>query len=188
MTDYYTCRECNGYTLHCGCYEARQATVKQTLTIQPVSNSYKFDPDAFSQWIDDGCPEGVSGMPEAANFLLTAWNTRATDAENQRLRAEVEALREALGKAQNPLWFYHPDYTEVALFNPHEVIDDYYDPEPGKHVFEIECARPLPSIWCAVHCLTDAEHDAMDTDERFIVTEHASEEEARAALTRKDAQ
>ncbi len=27
---------------------------------------------------------------------ITAWNTRATNAENQRLRAEVEALREAL--------------------------------------------------------------------------------------------
>ena len=109
----------------------------------------------------------------------------ATEAENNRLRAEVEALREALEKAQKPLWFYHPDYIERCLFDPYEVIDDYYDPKPGKHVFEIECARPLPSIWCAVHCLTDAERDAMDTDERFSMTEHASEEEARAALTRK---
>ena len=30
---------------------------------------------------------------EAYTEAITAWNTRATDAENQRLRAEVEALR-----------------------------------------------------------------------------------------------
>lgn len=55
-------------------------TVKQSLTVEPVSNPYKFDAESFAQWIDDGCPEGVSGMAEAARFLLDAWNRRAPDA------------------------------------------------------------------------------------------------------------
>jgi hypothetical protein len=96
--------------------------------------------------------------------------------------AEADRLREALSKATQPSWFYHPDYTEYCVDSPYEVVDDYYDPEPGKHVFVVECARPLPPIWCAVHCLTNAERDAMETDERFIMTEHATESEARTAL------
>ena len=98
-------------------------------------------------------------------------------------REEYERLEEELRKAKQPSWFYHPNYTENCTYSPHEVVDYHYDPEPGKHVFEIECARPLPSIWCTVHCLTDDEREAMGTDERFILTEHATEVEARAALT-----
>jgi hypothetical protein len=106
----------------------------------------------------------------------------ALEAAMQPGEGEVERLQAELSKAKQPSWFYHPDYTETCQFSPLEVIDDYYDPEPGKHVFEIECARPLPSIWCAVHCLTDDEREAMGTGERFVATEHDTEEEARAAI------
>ena len=41
--------------------------------------------------------------PEATR---DAWNTRATDAENQRLRAEVEALREALERIADDPYQY----------------------------------------------------------------------------------
>lgn len=95
------------------------------------------------------------------------------------LRAKVAELEGDLRKANSPVWFYHPDYTEVCQWSPYEVVDDYYDPEPGDHVFEVECARPLKSIWCAVRVTND-----MDADERFTLTEHATEAEARAHLER----
>lgn len=93
------------------------------------------------------------------------------------LQSRNEALEAELAKAKVPHWFYHPDYTEVCEFSPWDVIDGRYDPEPGDHVFEIECARPLPSIWCAVRVNADP-----DADERFTFTEHSSEAEARKAL------
>lgn len=99
---------------------------------------------------------------------------------NARLDAvtkERDALKEALAKSNTPTWFYHPDHTEMCQWSPHDVVDDYYDPEPGEYVFEVECAKPLPSIWCAVRVTADE-----DADERFTLTEHATEEEARQAL------
>jgi len=93
--------------------------------------------------------------------------------EIRELRAENARLK----KLTIPTWFYHPDYPEYCKFDPSEVIDEDYDPLPGDHVFEIDCAVALPSIWCAVHVSNDP-----DDDERFTYTEHASEAEARAAL------
>jgi hypothetical protein len=103
-------------------------------------------------------------------------------------REEFDRVVDELRKAKQASWFYHPDHTEYCQYSPHEVVDDYYDPEPGKHVFEIECARPLPSIWCAVHCLTEDEQETMGTDERFVLTEHPTEEEARQALEASNGQ
>ena len=94
---------------------------------------------------------------------------------------ELERLRGALAKATEPTWFYHPDNTEICQFGIWDVID-YYDLMPGKHVCEVECARSLPSVWCTVHVLTGEEKDAMETDESWLVTEHATEQAARAAL------
>ena len=90
----------------------------------------------------------------------------ALSAENERLR-----------KLTCATWFYMPDEGDRCWFSPHEVIDEMYDPEPGNHVFEVECATSLPSIWCAVRVTDDP-----DADERFTFTEHATEAEARAAL------
>lgn len=91
----------------------------------------------------------------------------------EALEAEVEGLR----KLTCATWFYMPDEGDRCWFSPHEVIDEMYDPEPGNHVFEVECATSLPSIWCAVRVTDDP-----DADERFTFTEHATEAEARAAL------
>lgn len=104
------------------------------------------------------------------------------EAEIEQKDVEIARLR----KLVQPSWFYHPDQMEMCLWSPHEVVDEMYDPTPGKYVFEVECATALPSIWCAVHCLTDEEQEAMVTDDRFILTEHASEEEARAALENRN--
>ena len=97
----------------------------------------------------------------------------ATLMENAALKAENERLR----KLTCATWFYMPDEGDRCWFSPHEVIDEMYDPEPGNHVFEVECATSLPSIWCAVRVTDDP-----DADERFTFTEHATEAEARAAL------
>ena len=94
----------------------------------------------------------------------------------EALEAEVEQLR----KLTCATWFYMPDEGDRCGFSPHEVIDEMYDPEPGNHVFEVECATSLPSIWCAVRVTDDP-----DADERFTFTEHATEAEARAALGEK---
>lgn len=114
-------------------------------------------------------------LPEYAELLwpIHAGELRALLTEIRELRAENARLK----KLTIPTWFYHPDYPEYCKFDPSEVIDEDYDPLPGDHVFEIDCAAALPSIWCAVHVSNDP-----DADERFTHTEHASEAEARAAL------
>jgi hypothetical protein len=110
---------------------------------------------------------------------------QAAAAKLERIQHERDqALREAhdqLAKARTPQWFYHPDYTERCEYGPWDVIEAY-DLEPGKHVVEIQTARPLPSIWSVVHVLTDAEKDAMETDEAWVVQDFATEAEARATL------
>jgi hypothetical protein len=95
----------------------------------------------------------------------------------RQAQAAIAAMGARMDKLPKPTWFYHPDHTDKCLYSPHEVIDDYYDPLPGNHVFEVECATSLPSIWCAVRVTDDP-----DADERFTYTEHATEEEARQAL------
>lgn len=116
--------------------------------------------------------DGIRRQPrkherEAADLIETQ------AAEIRELRAENARLR----KLTCATWFYMPDEGDRCWFSPHEVIDEMYDPEPGNHVFEVECATSLPSIWCAVRVTDDP-----DADERFTFTEHATEAEARAAL------
>ena len=116
--------------------------------------------------------------------LMIGWFANAIEAgrsagthDHAALIAENKALREELRKAMTPSWFYHPDYTEYCMWSPYEVVDEQYDPEPGDHVFEVECAKPLPSIWCAVRVTADE-----DADGRFTLTEHPTEDAARQAL------
>ena len=104
--------------------------------------------------------------------LPAAMQRQAMDLIETQAR-EIERLR----KLTCATWFYMPDEGDRCWFSPHEVIDEMYDPEPGNHVFEVECATSLPSIWCAVRVTDDP-----DADERFTFTEHATEAEARAAL------
>ena len=115
---------------------------------------------------------------EADNFKVA----REVDMRGMLYRAadRIEALseeNERLRELTCATWFYMPDEGDRCWFSPHEVIDEMYDPEPGNHVFEVECATSLPSIWCAVRVTDDP-----DADERFTFTEHETEAEARAAL------
>lgn len=128
---------------------------------------------------DGRCPHDRNLVTGAINALPTLLDALAA------LKAERDALAAELAKAREPVWFYHPYYTETCQFGLWDVIE-YCDLEPGKHVVEVETARPLPSIWCVVHVLTDKEKDALETDEAWFCTEHATEAEARAALQQKD--
>jgi hypothetical protein len=102
------------------------------------------------------------------------------------LQAQIDALLKEnarLRKMLVPQWFYHPDEPETCWFSPDEVIDEMYDPKPGRHVFVVDCATSLPSIWCAVHVRTEEEMDALETDDRVVFTEHSSEKEAQVAIS-----
>lgn len=104
-------------------------------------------------------------------------------AANAILTAELDATREALAKFK-PEWFYNDGYSsEVCHHSPAEAIDELYL-DAGEHVVSVDCAGPYPSIWCAVHVLTDEEMDQLETDDRIIMTEHTSEAEARATLAK----
>jgi len=113
---------------------------------------------------------------EAARAELTATKARLAEAveENERLR-----------KLAKPEWFYAPDSYEsdCCQDSPEEVID-YAALFPGKHVFEVNCATSLPSIWCTVHVRTDKEMEALDTDDRTVITQFATEAEAAAFITK----
>lgn len=115
---------------------------------------------------------GVESADDAHKCGAIAATAVIADALAER-DAEIARLR----KLVNPTWFFHPDCPETCYFSPWEVIDGEYDPAPGEYVFEVDCATSMPSIWCAVHVSDDT-----DADERFTLTEHASEAEARAAL------
>lgn len=101
------------------------------------------------------------------------------------MQAKIDALREEnarLRKMLVPQWFYADGYSsEDCHDSPCEVIE-YLDLNPGKHVISVDCAGPMPSIWCAITVLTDEQMDEQETDDRVVFTEHASEEEARQAL------
>lgn len=127
--------------------------------------------------------EAIGATREAIEVIETNATLAAELVNN--LPTILAALRAAgeVEKRLGPQWFYHPDYTESCQFSPDDVIDQY-DPEPGFHALEVECAVPLPSIWCAVHVRTTVEMDALETDDRIVFTEHASEDDARAALAK----
>lgn len=104
--------------------------------------------------------------------------------ENARLRAENERLRKML----QPEWFYPFDGCdgETTYDNIPELLDEHYfwdRPKIGQHVVKVEAVTTLPSIWAAVrfNC-TCPDPDDCECDNDMIVTEHASEAEARAAL------
>lgn len=130
-------------------------------------------------WSETGewCAEAADRIEELDRHLTLSGKVgKALSERIEALEAEVKRLR----KLTCATWFYMPDEGDRCWFSPHEVIDEMYDPEPGNHVFEVECATSLPSIWCAVHVTDDP-----DADERFTFTEHATEAEARAALEKK---
>lgn len=96
--------------------------------------------------------------------------------------AELRAENAKLRKMLVPQWFYADGYSsEDCQDSPDEVLENI-DLKPGKHVVSVDCAGPMPKIWCAVHVLTDEEMDALKTDDRVSFTEHDSEQAAHQAL------
>lgn len=98
--------------------------------------------------------------------------------ENAELRAEIKRLR----KMQIPQWFYHDGYSSEDCYDSPAEVLEYLDLKPGDHVIAVNCAGPMPSIWCAVRVLTPEQMDAQETDDHVIFTEHGTEAEARSAL------
>jgi len=101
--------------------------------------------------------------------------------ELEILKQENAELREGLRKALMPEWFYSADGYEYAMFDPGEVVE-YHDFTPGKYAIEIACARPLPSIYYAIHVLTDAERDELGTDEYYLMEEFQTMAEAEKKI------
>lgn len=130
-------------------------------------------------YVDEG--GATWSRPTAWAYMQVVKANAAKRASLDEARAEIARLREALDKARQPTWFYDANEPETCLYSPEEVVD-FMDPKPGKHVFEVECATSLPSIWCAVEVLTDEQMDERETDDRFIIREFSTEAEARAAL------
>lgn len=130
----------------------------------------------------DGLVEQLNGV---ANYFQEVGCSSTIPAEAataiQTLRAEVERLT----KLCQPEWFYDAENMETCEYSVSDVIDRF-DLNPGGHVIEIGRAAPLPNIWAAVHCRTDEEMDALETDDREVITEFASEDEARAFLAKQE--
>ena len=107
------------------------------------------------------------------------------------LQAENARLREELKEAKNPHWFYYGDDCsyERCRFSVYECIDEDFlwdNSAEGDHVLCISGARPVPDIWVALRFFTEEEKNARDSDDDYAFTEHATEEEARAALTKEN--
>lgn len=124
---------------------------------------------------------------DAEAQAITAWNTRAADAEIARLRAEVERLSEELRKAQLPDWFYYGD--DHSSDQCRDSIDgcitedfEWDNGAEGNHVLQISGARPVPDMWIALHYFTEAEKDDRGDDEPYAYTVHTSQEDAQRAL------
>jgi len=120
----------------------------------------------------------------AALTIQRAFTERTADlvADNAKLREENQRIRKMLV----PEWFYQDGYgSEDCQDSPDEVVENM-DLKPGRHVVSVDCAGPMPSIWCTVHVRTDEEMDALETDDRVELVEHASEDAARQALAQQD--
>lgn len=109
-------------------------------------------------------------------------------AQDASRAAELEVENARLRKLVQPEWFYEADChdSDRCHFDLNEVLtEDYFwdRPQRGEHVVEISTATSLPSIWAAVRFNCEcADPDDCQCDNEMIVTEHASEEAARAAL------
>ena len=111
--------------------------------------------------------------------------TALTEAEAKLVKAREE--NERLTKALRPEWFYLAGdmSSDRCRFSPSEVIDEDWlwdNRAEGSSVVQIECATPCPDIWVAVRFFTNEEKDERDLDDDYELTEHATEEAARACL------
>jgi hypothetical protein len=130
------------------------------------------------------CASVVRAKPDDKDQAAAAVIATAL-ADMQRRVEDLEAENAKLRGMFAPQWFYADGYaSEDCLDSPDEVLENL-ELKPGKHVVSVDCAGPMPSIWCAVCVLTDEEMDTLETDDRVSFTEHSSEEAARQALSDK---
>ena len=114
------------------------------------------------------------------------------DALTQRIEA-LEAENVKLQALVRPQWFYSADTydSDSCRYSVGDVLEEDYfwdRPQTGQHVVEISAGTPLPSIWAAVRFACECDDpDECECDNDMIVTEHASEAEARAALQADEA-
>ena len=101
--------------------------------------------------------------------------------------ARVKELEALLEKANKPWWFYtEPD---GASHNSTEETIDFHlnwgrrsSSDEQSEVVRIRTVRPCADIWAAIRVFTAEEREAREDDEEYEFTEHASREEAEAAL------
>lgn len=141
------------------------------------------DDAARKSEVPDWDAAGIVALRNAAPALLDA-----LDAANARL-AELEAEIARLQTQYQPEWFYLAGdmSSDKCRFAPSEVIDEDWlwdNRAEGSAVVQIETAVRCPDIWCAVHFFTDEDKDARQSDDEYEITEHATEEEARAAINK----
>lgn len=94
-----TCEACNGYgyddvwgfALACPRCDGK-GTVKQSLTVEHVSNGYMLDFEDIEQWALDGCPEGVSGMAQNVCKLIEVARQLQADDLRKRMSDAVTLL------------------------------------------------------------------------------------------------
>lgn len=139
---------------------------------------------APSRWaVMDRCLEETKRKYRGQNV---AWPT--DQFHDKESMATADAILAALTDAGYAVvrkkgeWYYAEGYqSDECCFSPAEVIEEI-NPDRGYHVIQVDVATPLPSIWCAVHIRTNEEMDALETDDREVIIECASEDEARAAI------
>ncbi len=118
-------------------------------------------------------------MVERARLAFDGTTAPHADLLLEMFARHREAALEEAAKGQ---WFYADGYqSDECRFSPSEAIEDV-NPAAGYHVIKVDVAKPLPSIWCAVHVRTNEEMDALETDDRVEIIECASEDAAETAI------
>ena len=139
------------------------------------------------------------GFPEVAEAYRRGVNDEAlaTDALFYRAGAaayaeRIKELEAALAKANEPRWFY-ADGEGIAWRSMEEAVEESCDDlEHGRHLVEIETARPCPTIWGVVHVFTKTELEDQHRDggpfegKPYNLTVCATEAAARALLKETD--
>ncbi|WP_296525271.1 hypothetical protein, partial [Phenylobacterium sp.] len=109
--------------------------------------------------------------------------------------ARIKELEAALEKANKPRWFYVHDDEDASPFDcAYDAVDHFldilghWDGLAGQsEVIQIQTGRLCADIWVAARVFSEEEREARDDGEWFEFTEHASREEAEAALKGGDA-
>jgi len=162
---------------------------------------------ANRRYLEKGVEAGHAALnlPEPnRRAQLAALTTDQSQAE--RMRAELADYRKLTAKqvrritqlegaimARPPVkvddgtWWYPEGDTssDACCHSPSEALEGAVDQmaDGESCVVVIERALQLPDVYAAVHVFTDAEKDARDDDEPWDYTLHATDAEARAALS-----